>query len=59
MQAPNLSQVPLRFFNVVPDAVQLVPDGNLASMIQRNLEALEAKCGKDSEGISILYSFVE
>jgi hypothetical protein len=57
MQDPNLSQVPLRFFNVVPDGVQLVLDGNLASMIQRSFEALEAKCGKGGEGISLLYSF--
>ena len=57
MQDPNLSQVPLRFFNVVFDGVQIVPDGNLASMIQRSFEALEAKCGKGGEGISLLYSF--
>src|SRR5262249_51316949 len=57
MQDPNLSQVPLRFFNVVPDSVQLVPDCNLASMSQRGFEALEAKCGKSGEGISLLYSF--
>jgi hypothetical protein len=57
VQAPNLSQVPLRFFNVVPDGVQLVLDSNLVSMIQRSFEALEAKCGKGGEGISLLYSF--
>jgi hypothetical protein len=57
MQDPNLCQVPLRFFNVVPDGVQLVADGTLASMIQRSFEALEAKCGKGGEGISLLYSF--
>src|SRR6516162_9723216 len=35
MQDPNLSQVSLCIFNVVPYGVQLFPDCNLASMIQR------------------------
>jgi len=35
MQDPNLSQVSLRFFNVMPYGVQLCPDCNLASMIER------------------------
>jgi len=35
MQEPNLSQVSLCFFNVVPYGVQLCPDCNLASMIER------------------------
>jgi hypothetical protein len=42
MQDPNLSQVSLRFFNVVPYGVQLFPDCNLASMIQRGFKALDA-----------------
>jgi hypothetical protein len=57
IQGPNLSQVPLGFFNGVPDGVQPLPDRNLASIIQRGLEALEAECGKNGEGISLLYSF--
>ena len=38
MQDPNLSQVSLRFFNVVLNGVQLFPDGNLTSMIQRGFK---------------------
>jgi hypothetical protein len=57
IQGPNLSQVPLGFFNGVPDSVQLFPGRNLASIIQRGFEALEAGCGKNGEGISLLYSF--
>jgi hypothetical protein len=57
IQGPNLSQVPLGFFNGVPDGVQPLPDRNLASIIQRGFEALEAECGKNGEGISLLYSF--
>jgi hypothetical protein len=34
MQDPNLSQVSLRFFNVVLDGLQLFPDCKLASMIR-------------------------
>jgi hypothetical protein len=57
IQGPNLSQVPLGFFNGVPDGVHLLPDRNLASIIQTGFEALEAECGKNGEGISPLYSF--
>jgi hypothetical protein len=57
MQDPNLTQVALRFLNVMPYGVQLVPDCNLAGMIQRSLKPLDAKCGKGSKGISLLYSF--
>jgi hypothetical protein len=57
MQDPNLSQVALRFLNVMPYGVQLVPDCNLAGMIQRSLKCLDAKCGKSGKGISLLYSF--
>ena len=56
MQGPNLSQVSLRLFNVVPYGVQLFPDCNLASMIQRGFKAVEAKCGTNGKGISLLYS---
>ena len=51
----NLSQVSLRFFNVVLYGVQLFPDCNLTSMIQRGLKALDAKCSTCSKGISLLY----
>ena len=56
MQDPNLSQVSLRFFNVVPYGGQLFPDCNLASMIQRGFKALDAKFSTDGKGISLLYS---
>src|SRR6516162_2348277 len=55
MQDPNLSQVSLRFFNVVPYGVQLFPDCNLASMIQRGFKALDANCSTSGKGISLLY----
>jgi hypothetical protein len=57
IQCPNLSQVPLGFFDGVPDGVQLLPDRNLASIIQRGFEALEGECGQNGKGISLLYSF--
>jgi hypothetical protein len=57
MQNPNLSQVALRFLNVMPYGVQLVPDCNLAGMIQRGFKSRDAKCGKSGKGISLLYSF--
>jgi hypothetical protein len=41
----------------MPYGVQLVPDCNLAGMIQRSLKSLDAKCGKSGKGISLLYSF--
>jgi hypothetical protein len=44
MQNPNLSQVALRFLNVMPYGVQLVPDCNLAGMIQRGFKSRDAKC---------------
>jgi hypothetical protein len=55
MQDLNLSQVSLRFFNVMSYGVQLFPDCNLASMIQRGLKALDAKCSTSGKGISLLY----
>ena len=58
MQEPNLSQVSLCFFNVVPYGVQLSLECNLASTIQRGFKALDAKCSKNGKGISLLYSVV-
>src|SRR6516165_8788648 len=55
MQDPNLSQVSLRFFNVVLYGVQLFPDCNLTSMIQRGFKAIDAKCSISGKGISLLY----
>ena len=55
MQDPNLSEVSLRFFNVVLYDVQLFPGCNLASTIQRGFKALDAKCGTSGKGISLLY----
>ena len=40
MQEPNLSQVSLCFFNVVPYGVQLSLECNLASTIQRGFKAI-------------------
>jgi hypothetical protein len=56
MQDPNLSQVSLRFFNAVLYGVQLFPNCNLTSMIQRGFEALDAKCSKSGKGISLCAS---
>jgi hypothetical protein len=58
MQEPNLSQVSLCFFNVVPYGTQLFPDCNLASMIQRGFKALDAKRSTRGKGISLLYVVV-
>jgi hypothetical protein len=55
MQDPNLSQVSLRFCNVVPYGTQLFPDCNLARMIQRGFKALDAKRSTSDKGISLLY----
>jgi hypothetical protein len=55
MQEANLSQVSLRFRNVVPYDTQLVPDCNLARMMQRGFEALDAKLSTSGKGISLLY----
>src|SRR5262249_5537685 len=55
MQEANLSQVSLRFFDVMPYGTQLVPDCNLARMIQRGFKALDAKRSTSGEGISLLY----
>jgi len=55
MQEPNLSQVSLRFFNVVPYGVQLSLECNLASTIQRGSKAIDAKCSTSGKGISLLY----
>jgi len=56
MQNPNLSQVSLRFFNVVPYGVQLFLECNLASTMQRGFKALDAKCSTNGKGITLLYS---
>jgi hypothetical protein len=55
VQEPNLSQVSLCFFNVVPYGVQLSLECNLASTIQRGFKALDAKCSTSGKGISLLY----
>ena len=55
MQEPNLSQVSLCFFNVLPYGVQLSLECNLASTIQRGFKALDAKCSTSGKGISLLY----
>jgi hypothetical protein len=55
MQEPNLSQVSLCFFNVVPYGVQLSLERNFASTIQRGFKALDAKCSTSRKGISLLY----
>jgi hypothetical protein len=34
---------------------RLCPDCNLASMIERDLKALDAKCSTSGKGISLLY----
>src|SRR5262249_16769522 len=56
MQDPNLSQVCLRFFDVLPDDLELFLDGNVARMSQRGFQALDAKCSTGCKGISLLYS---
>jgi hypothetical protein len=55
MQEANLSQVSLRFCNVVPYDTQLFADCNLACMMQRGFKALDAKRGTSGKGISLLY----
>jgi hypothetical protein len=55
MQEANLSQVSLRFRNVVPYDTQLVPDCNLARMMQGGFKALDAKLSTSGKGISLLY----
>jgi hypothetical protein len=55
MQEANLGQVSLRFSNVVPYDTQLVPDCNLARMMQRGFKALDAKLSTSGKGISLLY----
>src|SRR5215467_13941400 len=55
VQDPNLSQVSLCFFNVVSYGIQLSPECNLASTIQRGFKALDAKCSTSGKGISLLY----
>jgi hypothetical protein len=54
MQEANLSQVSLRFRNVVPYRTQLVADCDLARMIQRGFKALDAKRSTRGKGISLL-----
>jgi hypothetical protein len=56
MQDPNLSQVSLRLFNVVPYGLQLFAHCNRTSMIQRGFKAIDAKCSTSGKGISLLYS---
>ena len=56
MQEANLSEVPLRFCNVVPYGTQLIPDCNLARTSQRGFKALDAKRSTSGKGISLLYS---
>jgi hypothetical protein len=56
MQEPNLSEVSLRFFDVVPYGVELFAHCNLASMIQGGFKALDAKRSTSGKGISLLYS---
>jgi hypothetical protein len=55
MQNSNLSQVSLRFRNVVPYDTQLFADCNLARMMQRGFKALDAKLSTSGKGISLLY----
>src|SRR5262249_5954527 len=55
MQEANLSQVSLRFFDVMPYGTELVPDCNLARMIQRGFKPLDAKRSTSGKGISLLY----
>ena len=55
MQEANLSQVSLRFRNVVPYDTQLFPDCNLARMMQGGFKALDAKLSTSGKGISLLY----
>jgi hypothetical protein len=59
MQDPNLRQVSLRLFNVVPYGGQLFPNCTLAGVIQRDFKALDTKCGKSRKGISLLYPFAD
>ena len=55
MQEANLSQVSLRFCNVVPYGTKLVPHCNLARMIQTGFKALDTKRSPSGKGISLLY----
>jgi len=59
MQYPNLSQVFLRFFDVVPYSVEFIPDRNLASTIQRGFKALDAKHRTSGKSIPPLYFFAD
>jgi hypothetical protein len=54
MQEANLSQVSLRFCNVVSYDTQLFADCNLARMLQRGFKALDAKLSTSGKGISLL-----
>jgi len=55
MQEPNLSQVSLCFFNVVPYGIQLSLECYLTSTIQRGFKALDAKRSTSGKSISLLY----
>ena len=54
MQDANLSQVSLRFCNIVSYDTQLFADCNLARMLQRGFKALDAKLSTSGKGISLL-----
>jgi hypothetical protein len=54
MQEANLSQISLRFCNVVSYDTQLFPGCNLARMLQRGFKALDAKLSTSGKGISLL-----
>jgi hypothetical protein len=59
MQYPDLSEVSLRFFNVVPHGFEFIPDRNLAGTVQRGFEALDAKQGTGGKSISPLNFFAD
>jgi hypothetical protein len=63
MQDPNLSQVALRFLNVMPYGVQLVPDCNLAraqpSDRMRRIGVLMATAADELESQARLAAFLQ
>ena len=54
MQKANLSEVSLRFRDVVPYGTQLVTDCDLARLIQGGFKAFDAKRSTRGKGISLL-----
>jgi len=54
MQEANLSEVSLRFRDVVPYGTQLVADCDLARLIQGGFKAFDAKRSTRGKGISLL-----